>query len=309
VTRVALTGGTGYVGGATIAALRGLPGVESRVLARSQAAIEGAEVVVGDVTDPDSCRRLVRDVDTVIHAAALVRSKDEAALERVNVEATRRLAAAARDAGVRRFVHVSTTGVLGLPGHAVDEAGEPMPLGAYEGSKLRSEAGVRQDFAQGWVIVRPSNVIGAAHPLQPLRRLLTRLRDGRLIVHGNAWTNYVDVIDVARTLAAAAIAPSAPPFLIINAPLPIVEFLALAAEAVGRPARTVRLPGLIQGLTGRVVGRAADRFPALGRVRALMDETRFVSVHRDWLAEQGIRPALDVALRDMAREYGLVDRS
>jgi uncharacterized protein YbjT (DUF2867 family) len=144
---VAVTGGTGFVGKATLAALEGA-GYSVRALARKAPATSGAtEWVAGDLANRDALARLVAGAEAVVHIAGLTTAPDPAHFEAANVAGTLALIEAATKAGVPRFVHVSSL-----------SAREPH-LSAYGASKERAE---RLVMASGldWTIVRPPGVYG-----------------------------------------------------------------------------------------------------------------------------------------------------
>ena len=96
-----------------------------RALARSPESARrldgtGAEIVLGDVTQPESLPAALAGVERVFHLAGVVghRARDEAALQAVNVEGSAALLAATRDAGVGRVVYVSSVGAMGPAGNA-----------------------------------------------------------------------------------------------------------------------------------------------------------------------------------------------
>lgn len=144
---IALTGGTGFVGRATLAALA-RAGAEVRSLARTPPADAGAvEWVRGDLADRAALAALVEGAEAVIHVAGLTTATDPAAFEAANVAGTLSLLEAAAKAGVPRFVFVSSL--------AAREPG----LSAYGASKDRAE---RLVAASGldWTTVRPPGVYG-----------------------------------------------------------------------------------------------------------------------------------------------------
>lgn len=144
---VALTGGTGFVGKAVLAAL-GRAGVDVRALARKAPPdLAAVEWVRGDLADETALARMVDGAEAVIHAAGLTTAPGAAAFEAANVAGTLALVAAAAKAGVPRFVFVSSLA-----------AREPA-LSAYGASKERAE---RLVAASGldWTIVRPPGVYG-----------------------------------------------------------------------------------------------------------------------------------------------------
>ncbi len=144
---VALTGGTGFVGKATLAALD-RAGFAVRALARTVPKEAGsAEWVRGDLADREALANLVEGAEAVIHVAGVTTAHKPAQFEQANVAGTLALVEAAAAAGVRRFVLVSSL-----------SAREPQ-LSAYGESKERAE---RLVMASGldWTIVRPPGVYG-----------------------------------------------------------------------------------------------------------------------------------------------------
>ena len=143
-----VTGATGKVGNAIAHALHAR-GDDVVALARdpekARAVVpEGVRVVRGDVTDPASVRAAVEGCELVFNAMGMPEQwvRDEAVFERLNARGTENVVSAARDAGVRRFVHTSTIDVFDAPpGGRFDEsklAMEPKNT-AYERSKQHAE--------------------------------------------------------------------------------------------------------------------------------------------------------------------------
>jgi uncharacterized protein YbjT (DUF2867 family) len=111
---VLVVGGTGFVGGHVVHALRA-EDLPVRVLARNPERHErlrawGCEVVGGDMTDAASLSRAAAGAETVVHLVALPPFADPKAIRRVMEQGTRDLVAAAKEAGVRRFVLMSALG-------------------------------------------------------------------------------------------------------------------------------------------------------------------------------------------------------
>lgn len=144
---VAVTGGTGFVGKATLAALQ-REGFAVRALARKiPQTAGGAEWIEGDLANAGALSRLMADAEAVIHIAGLTTATDPAHFEAANVSGTLAVIEAATKAGVPRMVHVSSL-----------SAREP-GLSAYGASKERSERLVMAS-ALDWTIVRPPGVYG-----------------------------------------------------------------------------------------------------------------------------------------------------
>lgn len=172
-----VTGATGKVGNAVTRALVAR-GDTVRALVRDtskarSAVPAGAELVVGDVTDPDSLSAAVDGCDVVFNAMGLPEQwlVDESLFERINVFGTRHVIEAAAKAGVQRVVHTSTIDVFhAAPGGRFDESMlADYPKGtAYERSKQRAELAAL-DAADGnieVVFANPAAVYGLG-PIGP----------------------------------------------------------------------------------------------------------------------------------------------
>jgi len=162
--RVLVTGANGFVGSGIVAALieAGRPvRAATRGPAPLPAGIEGA--VIGDLRTPTNLSEAMHGVDAIIHTAGLAHEQnhDEAALRAVNAEATAKLARAARSAGVRVFVLLSSIRAQTGPSadHTVTEADPAAPTDAYGRSKLEAEALLAASDAP-FVVFRPVLIHG-----------------------------------------------------------------------------------------------------------------------------------------------------
>jgi len=149
---ILVTGATGFIGPQVVHALRARE-LPVRALVRDPSRgrrLEtwGAELARGDVTDPSSLAAACEGVDAVVHLVAIIKGSP-ADFERVMAQGTRDLVAAARDAGVRRFVLASA---LGLDEHSKDTV--PYYRAKWEMERAARESGVEH------VILRPSFVFG-----------------------------------------------------------------------------------------------------------------------------------------------------
>jgi len=149
---ILVTGGTGFVGGHVVHELRGRD-LSVRCVVRdphkaAKLAAWGCELVQGDVTDSAALRRAVDGVDAVVHLVAIRQGRDRD-FERIMVGGTRDLLAAAKEAGVRRFVHMSALGT----------SEETKDLVPYYRAKWETEQLVRGSGLP-YVIFRPSFVFG-----------------------------------------------------------------------------------------------------------------------------------------------------
>jgi uncharacterized protein YbjT (DUF2867 family) len=164
---ILVTGGTGFVGGHVVHELRGRD-LPVRCLMRdlrrgAKLAAWGCELVEGDVTDPGSLRAAVAGVDTIIHLVGIRQGRREE-FQRIMVGGTRDLLAAAKDAGVGRFVHMSALGTS-------EESKDLVP---YYAAKWENEGQVRGSGLP-YVIFRPSFVFAPDGGILPTFVKLAKL--------------------------------------------------------------------------------------------------------------------------------------
>lgn len=158
---VLVTGATGFVGGAVLAALGARADLRPRALVRRptpRLSAAGVEVVIGDLSAPGSLRAACDGVRTVIHAASYVGS-DPHRCWTVNTHGTAALVRAAVQAGVPRILYVSTASVYGLgPHRALEPDGARCrPNSVASASRLAAEHAVR---AAGGCVLRPHLIYG-----------------------------------------------------------------------------------------------------------------------------------------------------
>ena len=191
---VLVTGGTGFIGGHVVHALRArdLP-VRALVRDRARAsrlAAWGVELVEGDVTDPASLGAACDGADAVFHLVSIINGKP-ADFERLMAQGTRDLVAAAKEAGVRRFVLASA---LGLDERSRDAV-------PYFGAKWEMEAAVRESGLEH-VIFRPSFVFGKdGGALQVFKRLARLAPVTPIVGDGTRRMQPIWVKDVAEFFA------------------------------------------------------------------------------------------------------------
>jgi nucleoside-diphosphate-sugar epimerase len=164
---VLVTGGAGYLGTVLVSHLLAR-GDRVRVLdlhAPSGHLPEAElEVVIGDIRDAEVVRTACDGVDAAVHSVAQVPlAKDRHLLHAVNVVGTAELLVSARDAGVGKVVHVSSSAIFGIPErNPVTEDTPPRPLEAYGQAKAEAEVLCREAAVAGLdvSIVRPRTILG-----------------------------------------------------------------------------------------------------------------------------------------------------
>ena len=199
---VLVTGGTGFVGGHVVHALRARD-VRVRVLVRDpkrarRLSTWGAELVVGDIADITVLRAACVGVTAVIHLVAIIKGS-RADFERVMEHGTHNLVSAAEGAGVGRFVLMSALGVN-------ERSKDAVP---YYTAKWEMERAVRSSSLQ-YVVFRPSFVFGDDGGVLPTFVRLARFTPLTPIVgDGTARLQPIWVDDVAEYFARAIDHPAA----------------------------------------------------------------------------------------------------
>ena len=316
-----VTGGSGFLGNRLARALVER-GDRVRALVRDPVGAAdlstiGVELVQGDMTDEASLRRAVEGVDRVFHTAGLVGDwLDRRQAVEVNVEGTRRLLAAAVDAGVTRAVHVSSLSVLGTKHHHdTDEAGPYSYGDAYTDTKIDSEQ-VALEFAVGGgievVVIRPGFVYGPGdnHFLIPL---VERLRRGRFafVGDGGKELNTVYVDDVVRVALLADETPRAAG-QVYNVTdgrnTTIREFVTHVAELLGVPPPTRHVHPTVAKAAAAIMESAARAAGAKSPPPLNRSRLRFLYYNQSYSIEkarqelgyeprfsyrEGLPPALD----------------
>ena len=279
-----ITGATGFVGSA-VARVFAARGHALRLLVRhgsdrANIAELDAELVEGDLTDPESLARAVAGCRFVAHVAADYRIwvPKPAAMRAANVEGTRALMRAALAAGVERVVYCSSVAALGLTGTAVpaDERTEvtrAAMVGAYKTSKFDAERAVLDLVASEGlpaVVVNPAAPVGPRDiKPTPTGRMIADAAAGRMPAYVDTGMNIVHVDDVAEGHALALERGTIGERYILGGDnLTMAQLLALVDDVTGRHQHRMRLPvGLLwpAALVAEAVSRLTGSEPRLVR--------------------------------------------
>jgi len=273
VTRILVTGASGFVGRALVAELADA-GHSVRAAMRQPADIfpRSVEVIaVSDLTRPVEWRPLLRDIDTVVHLAGIAHSGPEIAEEaydRVNRLATAELAGAAKIMGIKHLVFMSS--VRAQTGPASDtilrETDAPRPTDFYGRSKLAAEDAVRAAGVP-FTILRPvliygPNVKGNFARLMALARKPWPLPLG-LCRNRRSLLARRNLIDAVHFAVASSVAKGETYVVADPDPLTLAEIVTALRAGEGRGPGLLPVPPGLIALASNALGRA-DEWQRLG---------------------------------------------
>ena len=251
---ILITGATGFVGWHVARKLLDR-GCRVRALARDPQRLkelDGVEPLQGDLHDPESLRRAVEGCSVVYHVAADYRlwAPDPQEMYRSNVEGTRSLLGAARNAQVERVVYTSTVGCVGMPAGELGDESTPVSIeemsGPYKRSKFQAEQVALEFAAQGLpvVIVNPTAPMGD-HDFKPTPtgKMVVDFLRGAMPAYLDTGLNVVDVRDVAEGhILACERGRSGERYILGAENMTLQQIFENLAELTGRKAPTVRIP-------------------------------------------------------------------
>jgi nucleoside-diphosphate-sugar epimerase len=289
--RLAITGGTGFVGSHLIDVVLAAGHQVKALTRREQPPRHGLEWIGGDLHDRDALERLVGDADAVIHVAGVITAQSAALFEKGNVAGTLAMLAAATAGGVRRFVHVSSLA-----------AREPN-LSLYGASKAKAEELVHGSGLD-WAIVRPPAVYGPGD--KETLELFRMAKLGVMLMPPKGRVSVIHVDDLARLLLALA-AYSAPSNILIEeddgkpSGWSHREFARALGAAVGTRPTIVSSPGVLLRLAAR-----ADQLFRREKAKLTVDRAAYFS-HRNWVVEPKRAAPPGLWQPKIETQYGLSD--
>lgn len=289
--RLALTGGTGFVGGRLLK-LAVAEGHQLRALTRSPRQDErGVDWITGALDGRETLQRLVEGCDAVIHVAGVLKARSRAEFDAGNVTGTLNMLAAATAGGVHRFVHVSSLA-----------AREP-DLSLYGGSKARAERLVTESGLD-WAIVRPPAVYGPGDA--EMLDLFKAARTGLVPLPPGGRLSIIHVDDLARLLLALA-RPDAPHRLLFEPDdgeaggYSHKEFARAIGAAVDRRPLGLSIPAPLLKL-----GARADQLLRRGGAKLTADRAAYFC-HDDWVVDPAKRPPATLWQARISAAAGLSD--
>jgi 2-alkyl-3-oxoalkanoate reductase len=256
--RILVTGGTGFLGRAVLERLRA-SGDEVRVLvrpARREAVGRDldVEVTLGDLRDPPSLAEAVQGVDAVCHCAARVKTKGSwSDFYEDTVRGTERLLEAASRENVRRFLHVSSLGILRVNGDETVTEASPFDdayeyRGAYARAKFQSEDLVwkyHRERGLPVTVVRPGPLYGPGRPpiIARVRMPCGPFFDLAIVRHRQLFPlAHVENVAEAIHLALRCDGVIGRAYHVVDEEIPHRDYLMLLRRAGLAPSRAIFVP-------------------------------------------------------------------
>jgi len=257
---ILVTGATGFVG-SHVARLLASQGAVLRLLVRPASRKENiaelnADQATGDLRDPASLKKAMSGCEFVFHVAADYRlwtrtAADVKELYRSNVDGTRSILQAAREAGVRRVVYTSSVATMGFrPEPDLADEDSPVSLadmiGHYKRSKFMAEQVAVEAEKNGGdvVVVCPSTPVGEQDiKPTPTGRIIVDFLNRKFPAYVDTGLNLVDVTECARGhLAAMEKGRSGERYILGGENLSLKQILDKLAAITRIPAPTIKLP-------------------------------------------------------------------
>ena len=285
---VALTGGTGFLGGHVLGRLLGAGHTVRALTRQPRAARPGVTWVEGMLDEPGALITLVSGSEAIIHLAGIVNAPDAQGFDRGNRIGTANIVSSALAIGVKRFVHVSSLA-----------AREPQ-LSHYGASKAAAEA-IVTGSALAWQIVRPPAIYGLGDTdnleLFKLakRGVLPMPRTGRLsLIHADDMARLIGAMverDAAHALSEADDGRAGG--------WSHADYARAIGDAVGRRPLVVRLPKAALN-----IGAALDGAVRGSRAKLTRDRVSYMT-HPDWTIDPNRRPPAGLWVPEIPTLAGL----
>ena len=275
---LAITGGTGFVGSKLID-IALLHKYQVRALTRGdQPPRANVTWVRGALEQPDSLLELATGADAVAHVAGVISARTRAAFEAGNATGTLATVEAAKAAGVKRFVHISSL--------AAREPG----LSDYGWSKAKGETLVKASGLD-WTIVRPPAVYGPGD--EETLELFKMARRGTVWLPPRGRFSLIEVGDLAQFIISVlpwddCVAQTYEPDDGNRAGYDHREFAGMLGTAFGRRTRAVSVPGPLMKSASLL-----DRLFRRGGAKLTADRVRYF-LHPDWVASAAARPPVQL---------------
>jgi dihydroflavonol-4-reductase len=276
--RVFITGATGFVGG-HVARQFAAEGASLRLLTRKTSRLDSlasidAEMVTGDLREPEKLRSALTGCDALVHVAADYRLwvRDPKQMFAANVDGTRELLKLARAVGIKRAVYTSSVATMGFKADGTivnEETSVSLPdmIGHYKRSKFMGEQEAIQAAKSGQhvMILNPTTPIGPgdAKPT-PTGRIIVDFLNKKFPAYVDTGLNLVDVSEVAR-MHVVALDRGTPGdrYILGGENLTLKQILDRMSAITGLPSPTMKVPHIVamtfalfdETITGKLRGK------------------------------------------------------
>jgi len=313
-----VTGASGFLGWHVVQVLR-QRGIPVRAMVRKPEAVRDldAELVQGDLRDAASVQRAVAGCGLVFHVAADYRLwvRQPAEMFRSNVDGTRNVLEAARQAGVERVVYTSTVGCIGFVKNGLGDETTPVAYedmaGPYKQSKFRAEQVALEYARHGLpvVIVNPTTPVGE-HDVKPTptgKTIVDFLR-GAMPAYIDTGLNIVDARETAEGhWLACERGRVGERYILGSENLTLRQIFDSLSAITGKPAPKTQIPWTVAWLAGVFSTGWAElsgQEPRVPLAAVQMAKKKMWVSHAKAERELGFRPSpAQVALRKAAEWF------
>ena len=267
--KVLVTGASGFLGSHVLPLLKEA-GHTVRAVSRSAKELQGAdEVVQGDVTSAEDMARACEGMDVLVHGAGLVSFEPEDAgrLYAIHLTGTEVTLQAAREAGVKRVVYLSTSGTIAVSedSQTMSEASEtPRELiqkWPYYRTKLYAEEHALSASSPELpvVVLNPSLLLGPGDVTGESTKSVRMFLDDQVPASPPGGISFVDVRDVAACVVACLEkGRGGQRYLLAGGNMPFSAFYQRLAQVTDRPAPAFRAPNLTKAVFDFLPGLGKD---------------------------------------------------
>lgn len=288
---LAVTGGTGFVGGHFMRQASDAGHQVKALARREQPQRDDVDWVPGDLHDTTALATLCEGCDAVVHIAGAISAADRDGFAHANIAGTRNMLDAAASTDVRRFLHISTLA-----------AREP-EVSDYGWSKNESEMLVRGSGVD-WTIIRPPAVYGSGD--RETLELFRMAASGRIVLPPPGRLSLIHVDDLVGLFLACIASPETigatyEPDDGRGGGLTHKAFGEALGAAVGRDVRSFSMPAPLVHLGARL-----DRLFRGKNAKLTADRARYFC-HPDWVADPAKRPPSAVWTPHIALSGGLTE--
>jgi nucleoside-diphosphate-sugar epimerase len=308
--RVAITGATGFIGKLLVKKHIDL-GDEVHILSRREKEnIEFSDKIYyhyGDLTDVNSLKNFITNIDVLYHCAAEIR--DESKMELINVNGTKNLIQVA-SGKIKHWVQLSSVGVYGpIYFGDVNENQSYNPQNEYEKTKLKSDLLVLEAAKKGfftYTLVRPSNVFGSEMRNTSLFQLIKTIQKGFYFFVGpkGASANYVPVENVIEAIYLAATNPNAINQIYnISSWTTIENFIGNIAKELGKSEPKIRIPIIPIKVLAKITSFIPKNPLTVARINALSNRTIYITSKIEKELDYKSTASTENAIKELVRFY------